>query len=182
MNALSHIVAAQCVKCAGSGRFVSYAGRDCGPCFACKGTGDAMAARTGASVANVDKLMSAFEKASQAGLKRPAMRFEGWTASLAPASGKNPGAVYCKARHRLDGSETNAGVYLGKIVAGEFFASRECDAAHKGSIVSTMADPLAAAIAYGRRTGACSCCGRTLSDEKSVSLGIGPVCKKKFGL
>jgi hypothetical protein len=28
-----------CKKCRGRGRFISYAGRDCGPCFTCKGTG-----------------------------------------------------------------------------------------------------------------------------------------------
>lgn len=28
-----------CSKCRGRGRFISYAGRDCGPCFTCKGTG-----------------------------------------------------------------------------------------------------------------------------------------------
>ena len=28
-----------CPKCRGTGRFVSYSGRDCGPCFACKGAG-----------------------------------------------------------------------------------------------------------------------------------------------
>jgi Family of unknown function (DUF6011) len=29
----------RCGKCGGSGRFISYAGRDCGPCFTCKGAG-----------------------------------------------------------------------------------------------------------------------------------------------
>src|SRR5262249_15757273 len=29
-----------CPKCRGSGRFISYSGRDCGPCFACKGAGN----------------------------------------------------------------------------------------------------------------------------------------------
>jgi len=29
----------QCPSCRGSGRFISYAGRDCGPCFKCKGEG-----------------------------------------------------------------------------------------------------------------------------------------------
>jgi Family of unknown function (DUF6011) len=28
-----------CKKCRGSGRFMSYTGRDCGPCFTCKGKG-----------------------------------------------------------------------------------------------------------------------------------------------
>jgi hypothetical protein len=29
----------KCPKCNGRGRFISYAGRDCGPCFNCKGAG-----------------------------------------------------------------------------------------------------------------------------------------------
>jgi hypothetical protein len=163
-----------CAKCAGSGRFVSFRGRDCGECFACKGTGRKAApvATEAAEVANVDKLMGCFNKATAAGLQRPAMRFPDWTASLAPATGKNPGAVYCKRDY----------IYLGKIVDGRFRPSRDCSPATSALIVETMADPLAAAIAYGRRTGACSCCGRTLSDAKSVSLGIGPICKEKYGL
>lgn len=28
-----------CIKCGGTGRFVSYRGRDCGPCFTCNGRG-----------------------------------------------------------------------------------------------------------------------------------------------
>jgi hypothetical protein len=33
------LFAEQCPKCKGCGRFISYSGRDCGPCFACKGNG-----------------------------------------------------------------------------------------------------------------------------------------------
>jgi hypothetical protein len=44
------------------------------------------------------------------------------------------------------------------------------------------ADAEAAAVAYGRATASCSCCGRTLTDPKSVDLGIGPVCRSRaFG-
>lgn len=28
-----------CAKCRGTGRFITYSGRPCGPCFACKGAG-----------------------------------------------------------------------------------------------------------------------------------------------
>lgn len=174
MNAITALIQADdCAKCSGSGKFVAYTGRVVGDCFTCKGSGKRLARpQIAQTVQNVDKLMDAFDKASAAGLKRPAMRFEGWTASLAPATGKNPGAVYCKADY----------LYLGKIVAGQFYVSRDCASATRAIILSTMADPLAAAIAYGKRTGACSCCGRTLSDPVSVNLGIGPVCKSKYGL
>lgn len=30
----------KCPKCRGRGRFISYSGRDCGPCFTCKGKGE----------------------------------------------------------------------------------------------------------------------------------------------
>ena len=33
---------------------------------------------------------------------------------------------------------------------------------------------------YGRRTGICCICGRFLTDEESVTKGIGPVCERKY--
>ncbi len=116
--------------------------------------------------------MAAFDAAKANGLKHPKMRFEGFQASLAGAQSKNAGAVYLK-----DGE-----AYLGKIAAGKFLASRDCSDAMRAAIVATMADPLAAAVAFGRRTGACSCCGRELTDKDSVARGIGPICAERFGL
>lgn len=34
----------------------------------------------------------------------------------------------------------------------------------------------------GRRTGVCCMCGRGLTDERSVNLGMGPVCANRWGL
>lgn len=47
---------------------------------------------------------------------------------------------------------------------------------------TTARDPRAAAIAYGQRTGTCSCCGRELTRHSSIDAGIGPVCATKWGL
>lgn len=33
------LISEPCKKCHGRKRFISYSGRDCGPCFTCKGTG-----------------------------------------------------------------------------------------------------------------------------------------------
>jgi len=46
--------------------------------------------------------------------------------------------------------------------------------------IDAATDPLAAAIAYGRETG--SCCGRELTNKVSIDLGIGPICREKWGL
>lgn len=37
-----------------------------------------------------------------------------------------------------------------------------------------------AAEAYSLKIGHCCCCGKTLTNTKSVTLGIGPVCRKKY--
>lgn len=114
----------------------------------------------------------AFGKATDAGLKKPRLRFEGFTAKLAPANGRNAGAIYVTA----PGDD-----YLGKIAGGKFYRSRDCGDEAEAMIVATMADPLAAAVAYGRKTGVCSCCGRELTDPVSVERGIGPICESKYG-
>lgn len=245
-----------CKKCGGRGRFVSWAGRDCGSCFTCKGKGhlffksssttrasnraaaevkketvktaalaafaishpDVSAWFTGSDFAfavslreavqkygsltekqlaaarsciaklaaaqtataarvenapavSVSALETAFATAASNGLKRPKVRFAGLTVSPAPATGKNAGALYVKAD----------GEYVGKIASGRFICTRECDDATQARVVTTLADPKAAAIAYGVQTGSCSCCGRELTDPASIAAGIGPICAKKFG-
>ena len=121
---------------------------------------------------NVGALNAAFDKALSNGLKRPKMRFEGFSVSLAPATGNNPGALYVK----------SGDTYLGKVVSGQFFSSRDCDLATKNRVVEIMQNPAEAAIAYGKRTGNCSICGAGLTNEVSINRGIGPICAGKFGL
>jgi hypothetical protein len=36
------------------------------------------------------------------------------------------------------------------------------------------------AKAFGALYGACCNCGKTLTDERSIEAGIGPVCARKF--
>lgn len=47
-------------------------------------------------------------------------------------------------------------------------------------LTEATADPVAAAQAYGRDTGACACCGRTLTDPVSIWAAIGPVCLERL--
>lgn len=47
-------------------------------------------------------------------------------------------------------------------------------------LAAIAADPMAAVIAYGRKTGTCGCCGRKLTNPASIEAGIGPICASRF--
>jgi hypothetical protein len=38
------------------------------------------------------------------------------------------------------------------------------------------------ALAFARHYTCCAVCGADLSDETSVALGLGPICRRRFGL
>ena len=107
------------------------------------------------------------------GIKKPILRCGELAISIAPAAGSNFGCLYVKA----------AGEYAGKITAdGKFLAARGVADSVAGELQVIAADPLAALTAHGHKTGNCSCCGRLLTEKTSVLLGIGPICREKWGL
>ncbi len=126
-----------------------------------------------APVVSMDKLMATFAHARQSGLKNPKLRVAHLVISPAKAESTNAGYLYVKT------GET----YLGKISPeGRFLRSRECDDAAEAQLLAIAADPLAAAVAHGKKTGICSCCGAELTNALSIELGIGPICRSKWGL
>ena len=144
--------------------------------LACYGCVDKLeAAKAARQDRNADVDLSAIDKAFAAakanGAKKSALRFDGMTISLAPAHGVNAGALYVK-----DGER-----YLGKVREGRFQAARECTDADRAKLVDIAADPLTKAVEYGKRFSSCSCCGLTLTNKVSIDLGIGPICREKFG-
>ncbi len=56
---------------------------------------------------------------------------------------------------------------------------------YRGTLQSLLealvADPLGAAIAYGRERRCCGLCGRSLTAENSRQAGVGPVCGERLG-
>ena len=48
-------------------------------------------------------------------------------------------------------------------------------------LTAICADPFARAAEYGQVTGKCAACGRKLEDPVSRSIGMGPVCREKWG-
>ena len=121
---------------------------------------------------DVGVIETMFKTAVAAGLKSPRFRTERLMISLAPAHGRNAGALYVKCD----------GTYSGKIVGGKFTPAYQAPAEILGMVREIAASPIEAARAYGKRTGSCSCCGRELTDPASIEAGIGPICEEKWNL
>lgn len=125
---------------------------------------------------NVQFIIDAFERARVNGVRTPHLRLLGKDMKLdfsrAPDHGSNPGAIYVKSKG------TNK--YLGKILGGRFAKSSDCSESEQDAVLVACSNPEQAAIAYGRRFGSCSVCGRELTNHESIDLGIGPTCRERF--
>jgi hypothetical protein len=126
-----------------------------------------------APVVTVEAIEVAFNTAKQAGVKRPKLRLDTFVFSPAGENSNNAGAIYIKNKED--------GLYLGKVMGGRLFTSRDCTAEAAERIVAVSSDPKQAAVAYGMKFGACSVCGRQLTDSDSVARGIGPICAENYG-
>lgn len=131
------------------------------------------AAATNAPAVDVSLIEKAFASAQANGIKRPRMMLDGIKFSLAPAHGRNAGALYVVRK--------SDDQYLGKIMGGRFLKVRECTAEQEAEIVRIASNPHAEAVAYGKRTGVCCICGRELTNHASIYAGIGPICADKYG-
>jgi hypothetical protein len=112
-------------------------------------------------------LVAAVSRMQAKAKARVILRFEGATIK-AVTKGVNEGSIYV--------FFTN-GDYAGKVTPEGAYKG---DARVKDALMQAAADPLQAAVAYGRQTGSCSCCGRDLDDPVSIFGGIGPVCLAKM--
>ena len=130
--------------------------------------------------ATMPAVEAAFTRAFAAGIKNPKLRLGTFRLTPAKAASANAGAIYVKEECRAVG-EVYEGAYLGKIMGGKFIRSRECSDEQEKSVLEIAADPKAAAIAYGKRYGVCSVCGRALTDKTSIENGIGPICSDNYG-
>lgn len=79
------------------------------------------------------------------------------------------GWIFVKEQHSENytrlGKQRPGGTYIGSA---------------KAELSAILADPMVAAVRYGKALGRCAVCHTTLTEEKSRELGIGPVCRKRF--
>jgi hypothetical protein len=124
-----------------------------------------------------EALFQAFEAARNGkGGKRLAIRLPGVT--LKPS--RDGQALWATDPSRMeDGRFGLQPAFLGSVRRSGLDARIPAAAAE--TILQAAADPLGAAVAFGKETGSCSCCGRELTVKASIERGIGPICAEKFG-
>jgi hypothetical protein len=87
-----------------------------------------------------------------------------------------------------DGSKFGTeGLWYGRVFSdGKWQQSGRADAGKQAGaekVLKRLAkDPEGVAAEYGKLTGSCCFCLRKLDDERSTSVGYGPVCAKNFSL
>lgn len=118
---------------------------------------------------SVEAIAMMFNRAKSRGGKKPKFMFKQLMLSAAPDHGRNPGAIYVN----FDG------IYSGKIVNGKLFASKDAPD-NIIELLNQIPDNIEDAIKFGKQTGTCACCGKTLTDPKSVEAGIGPICASRW--
>ena len=125
---------------------------------------------------NFAGIIRAIENAQDCGLKRIAMRFKHFIAKPSKYAGK----IYIFSHEKqLNQWGTLSNIYLGWITLDQTSLG---EIALIKAVQDAATDPYSAAKLYGQNTGSCSCCGRELTNSLSIELGIGPVCREKFGL
>lgn len=121
-------------------------------------------------------IINAIESAKDRGLKRITMRFSDFIVKPSKYAGKMYIFSHDKEINQWGGLSN---IYLGWITTS---STNLGDVDLIKAVQSAAANPLAAAKMYGQNTGSCSCCGRQLTNALSIELGIGPICREKFGL
>jgi hypothetical protein len=121
-------------------------------------------------------IVNAIEEAQNSGKKRIMMRFTDFIVKPSKYQGK----MYIFSHDKeVNQWGTLSNIYLGWITST---ATNLGDVDLIKRVQSAAADPYAAAKLYGQNTGTCSCCGLELTNPLSIELGIGPICREKFGL
>jgi len=121
-------------------------------------------------------IVNAIQEAKNNGKKRIMMRFEDFIVKPSKYEGK----MYIFSHEKeVNQWGTLSNVYLGWITRDNTNLS---ELALIKKVQDAAKDPYAAAKLYGQNTGTCSCCGLELTNSLSIKLGIGPICREKFGL
>lgn len=135
------------------------------------------------TLGNFDRLVELFKHA-QEHLKYPKIRF-------VLASGAEVTLSLCGSRSQYQGQiNVASGRYgdpdakwygrinhQGVLATGRDYTDEVADC-----ITEFAKDPAGYAAKYGHLTGSCCFCNRALEDERSTSVGYGPVCAKNYGL
>lgn len=121
----------------------------------------------------LDGLAAVLKAAMGNGLKRPVLCLQSDAGEIMLKAGR--GCFWITLNAELCGKLEQSGkASLWKLGQAHEIVER--------TLLMAAMQPLHAMQQFGHVTGRCSCCRRKLTDPQSVELGIGPICKAKFGL
>ena len=136
------------------------------------------------TVGDLSRIIAMFDAAS-AHLKRPAIVLDGFRVARAGDAAREPGSLTITSidRTHSDRFGNEARDWYGRVsLDGTFQPSRQAPADLGEKLRAFAADPAGVAAAYGHLHGSCCFCNRALSDERSTTVGYGPICAGHFGL
>ena len=130
---------------------------------------------------NFPGVISLFDKAAEK-IKYPKLQFsvEGVPVKMrrAGSRSKAPGAIFIDNGEKFHSPNRQ---YFGRIDRdGSFTPGRDCPEAVAEILQGLNSDPDGTLRSHGKASGNCSACGRLLTEETSVALGIGPVCRARW--
>lgn len=137
-------------------------------------------------IGSLDGILAVFNKAAQH-LKYPAIVLlvdgiaGGVRVSRAGDRAKVPGSLNVTSGEK-DDSEYGRTWYGRVTLDGKYSASRDATPAIAAALQAFAADPVRVATEYGRLTGNCCFCRKTLTDERSTAVGYGQTCAGHYGL
>jgi hypothetical protein len=131
---------------------------------------------------NVQKIQDLFALAAQK-LRRVKVALQAASGQRVVFTKAGPTSKYAGQILITDGGPFGANKFFGRIDAnGDFYATRTADQDVQGLVTEFADSPAETAGKYGRLTGGCSFCNHKLDDNRSLQVGYGPVCAKRFGL
>lgn len=139
--------------------------------------------RSAEQVGDLSGILALFDNARQH-LRHPAIVLDGFRVSVAGARSSHPGSLSITSLERSEpGRYGMQRKWYGRVnLDGTFSPGREAPAGLGEQLRCFAADPAREAAAYGHLHGACCFCNRALTDERSTTVGYGPICADHFGL
>lgn len=130
----------------------------------------------------VDGIQALFQKAAQK-LKRIKVALEDSTGQKVVFKKAGPMSKYAGQIMISDGAAFGSALFFGRIQEdGQFVATPRATDSVKNLVQEFADNPEDVAGKYGRLTGGCCFCSKSLDDQRSLTVGYGPVCAKNFGL
>lgn len=113
-------------------------------------------------------------------LATPKVAFAGLRLNRSGDRSKSPGIVHVTNGRGWDDPSRE---WYGSIKRdGSFLPTRSCPDDVRDFLVEFNADPVAVAASHGKNSGNCCFCVKELTQERSRSVGYGPVCAKSYQL